>query len=202
MADLLKQLSEILNKMTSATEKIAFLERILKETKEGEARDLIKKLLAQVEKDLEEKKRNSAAKAKQMGEFEKIILGEIERKPVHQTMFTDEIVQETEPIEKKLQFFEETDEKKPAVENELAYLEKPGERPAYAPSIAEKKAEGREYVAHASKFQSTDSRKPGEDREWSAAGTYKKREPEDYVPTSEIAAESLEKEEYKRKKRL
>ena len=109
--------------------------------------------------------------------------------------------QEIESIERRLQFVEpETDVKKTAVEEELAYLEKPSARPTYLQEPGKKGAEGREYVSSSAAIENIDTKQdPDQGLEFSG---YRREEEdlEEYVPSAEIQSKSLKKEEYKRKK--
>ncbi|MDD5182489.1 MAG: hypothetical protein PHC66_04990 [Candidatus Nanoarchaeia archaeon] len=195
MADFIKQLSEMLNRIGSAQEKLVLLEKLLKEAKDPEIRDAIKKFMAQVEKELDDKKKEAAAKAKKLSEFERMIAGDFERKPLPPPVEETRI----EPIERQLEFAED-EIKKPTIEKGLGYLEKPADEQAYNPNVA-KIAE----KAYKSEIHSMDDFESIEERGFKTE-TYQKREIsseknlEGYSPKDEILAESMK--EYKRKKRL
>ena len=83
METFLKRLSEILKKLQDPKAKIIFLDQLLKKAKDPEQRDIIKKLLAQVEKELENKKKEEIERARGAAtEFEKILLNQIEKPPI------------------------------------------------------------------------------------------------------------------------
>jgi hypothetical protein len=195
MVDFQKQLTEVLNKIESLREKIIFLEKLLKEIKEPEQRDVVKKLLAQLEKEAENKKKENMARMRRASGIEQLVVSDADRKA---PVFLTEELPKIPSIERELQFAEEPGAKKSTLDK--GYVEKSSGENAYNPKTEKKVPEAYRPETNISAF------KPIEEREFKTE-TYHPREKsteealEGYSPRDEIRAESL-KEEYKRKKRI